>query len=498
MSGSISRRCSCRNPETGKASGAACPKLSERNHGSWVVRQELPPREDQSRRQFRRYGLRSATAAQAELDKVRALLAIPDDDDAEARRLIGDLLESCATDRAPLPAYEEVLRRHRSRQVLNAKITVGEWLDTWIQRKRLRPTTLRRYESDIRNHLKPHLGTIQLDRLDVGHLDEMFAAIEEENFQIEESNLLRRKAIAELKHIRGRAERRAAKEAIASLPPFRRVTGLSSQHHIRRVLRASLNTAIARRLITFNPAQYVELPSAKRPKPVLWTDTRVAHWRATGRKPSSVMVWTPELTGRFLDSIAEERLYPLFHLLCFLGLRRGEVCGLRPMDIDWEQGTLSISTQLVQVGWNIAENAPKTDSGERTIVLDETALKLLKSHLAQQKREQLAAGPAWVASGRLFTTEDGDWLHPGMLTDFFERRVAKAGLPPVRLHDLRHGAATLAFAAGADLKMIQAMLGHSSITITADTYTSVLTDLSKTVANAAVNLVPRGATHRRT
>jgi integrase len=207
------------------------------------------------------------------------------------------------------------------------------------------------------------------------------------------------------------------------------------------------------------------------------------------------MVWTPELTGRFLDSIASDPLYALFHLLCFQGLRRGEACGARKIDIDWSAETLTVATQLVQNGWDVAESIPKTDSGARTVAVDSTTLKLLRAHLAKQSAARLTAGDKWTETGRIFTREDGSWLHPGLLTDHFERLVAKADLPPVRLHDLRHGAATLAFAAGADMKMVQAMLGHSSITITADTYTSILPEISKAVANAAVKLVPRTVTH---
>lgn len=497
MNGSTFRRCSCRNPETGKQYGGACPKLRQRSHGQWSVRQELPYRADGSRRQFRRTGFATATAAATELDKVRALLSVPDADDLDGLRAVGDLLEALAKSKDPIPDSDDVARRLRSRQDLNTRFTVGEWLDRWLAgKKRLRASTAKRYDSDIRTHLKPHIGGIRIDHLQVHHLDDMFAAIDGANQEIIEANLLRRQAINDLRMTRGRAARHAAREAIAALPPFRRPTGLASQHHIKRTLRAALNVAVARQLITFNAAKHVELEPAKRPKPVLWTDERVSHWRATGEKPSPVMVWTPGLTGQFLDSITEDPLYALFHLLCFQGLRRGEACGARKIDIDWAAETLTIATQLVQDGWDVAESIPKTDSGSRTIAVDSTTLKLLKAHLANQATDRLAAGDKWTDTGRIFTREDGSWLHPGLLTDYFERLVTRADLPPVRLHDLRHGAATLAFAAGADLKLIQAMLGHSSITVTADTYTSILPEVSKAVANAAVNLVPRAGGKR--
>ncbi|MEU7906732.1 tyrosine-type recombinase/integrase [Actinoplanes sp. NPDC049118] len=90
----------------------------------------------------------------------------------------------------------------------------------------------------------------------------------------------------------------------------------------------------------------------------------------------------------------------------------------------------------------------------------------------------------------MFTTEDGAPLHPDYLTRRFRHLVLESGLPPVRLHDLRHGAASLAHCAGVDLKTVRAQLGHSSIVLTADTYTSVLTDLLAYAAEATARLVP--------
>jgi integrase len=96
-----------------------------------------------------------------------------------------------------------------------------------------------------------------------------------------------------------------------------------------------------------------------------------------------------------------------------------------------------------------------------------------------------------VDSGLVFTREDDSAPHPASVTSRFERLVREADLPPIRLHDLRHGAATLALAGGANLKVVSEMLGHSSIGITADTYTSVLPEVARAAAEAAARLVPR-------
>ena len=83
----------------------------------------------------------------------------------------------------------------------------------------------------------------------------------------------------------------------------------------------------------------------------------------------------------------------------------------------------------------------------------------------------------------MFTGLNGDPMAPDRLTRMFKTLAGEAGLPPVRLHDLRHGAATLAgLAAGVDMRTVQEMLGHSSIVLTADTYTSVLPEVASAAA----------------
>ncbi|WP_327103061.1 tyrosine-type recombinase/integrase [Nonomuraea glycinis] len=102
----------------------------------------------------------------------------------------------------------------------------------------------------------------------------------------------------------------------------------------------------------------------------------------------------------------------------------------------------------------------------------------------------MAWGAAWTDSGRIFTKEDGNELTPDWVSEHFERLAFAAGLPPIRLHDLRHGAATLSLA-GNDIKTTSAMLRHSSLSITADLYTTVLPEVAREAAEASALLVPR-------
>ncbi|WP_327707319.1 site-specific integrase [Streptomyces decoyicus] len=183
--------------------------------------------------------------------------------------------------------------------------------------------------------------------------------------------------------------------------------------------------------------------------------------------------------------------YALWHLIVFRGLRRGEACGQRWTDTHLDDGRITVAKQLVVHGWEVYEDDPKTDAGARTIALDSDTVRALKRHRIQQDADREEWGSAWAETGRVFTKENGEMLHPANVTRRFIELCEEIGLPPIRLHDLRHGAATLAHAAGADLKDIQVMLGHSSIAITADTYTSLLPETDRAIAEAAARLVPR-------
>jgi integrase len=146
---------------------------------------------------------------------------------------------------------------------------------------------------------------------------------------------------------------------------------------------------------------------------------------------------------------------------------------------------------------DVYEDDPKSDAGGRTIPLDPGTVKVLREHRRTQRENRLAWGPAWIDSGRVFTQEDGQRLHPASVTTRFNTLLKDADLPPVTLHGLRHGAASLMLAAGVDLKVVQEILGHSMLSLTADTYTSVCPEVAAAAAEAAAALVPRGSRARQ-
>ncbi|MFI5496665.1 site-specific integrase [Actinoplanes sp. NPDC051859] len=231
------------------------------------------------------------------------------------------------------------------------------------------------------------------------------------------------------------------------------------------------------------------MPTGRRPHAVVWTDGRVEQWREDGARPS-VAVWTPGQLAQFLDLVSDDRLYPLWWLIALRGLRRGEAAGLRWHDIDLDRRELTITQQRrTTLGYQVIEVPPKSAASHRAVALDRRTVTILREHLRRQRAEYLRTGRTWRDTGYVFTRPDGQPYHPNYLTHRLRWLTNRHDLPPVRLHDLRHGAATLAHTAGVDLKTVQDQLGHASIVLTADTYTSVLPAAQHKAAEATARLI---------
>ncbi|WP_323746067.1 site-specific integrase [Catenulispora pinisilvae] len=185
--------------------------------------------------------------------------------------------------------------------------------------------------------------------------------------------------------------------------------------------------------------------------------------------------------------IRDHRLYAVLHLIALRGLRRGEAAGLRWCDLDLDSATMFVTHQVQNIGGRVVQCPTKTPTSRRVVALDRTTVAVLRRHRVQQQREHEQLGVA--PSGFVFTTTASTPLTPDRLTRVFLKLLDDSGLPPVRLHDLRHGAASLALQAGADLKVVQDQLGHSSIVTTADTYVSVLPEVARKAAEDTASLV---------
>jgi len=287
-------------------------------------------------------------------------------------------------------------------------VTVGQWLERWLAaRSAPRPSTLRGYAAHVRLYLTPYLGQILLTDLSAAHVQAMFTAISRQH-------------------------------AAAGTP-----VSPATLARVRATLRTALNAAIRAGHLTVNPASLCELPPARRPRAVVWSGARIEEWQRSGVRPA-VAVWTPAQTAAFLNSIRGHRLYAGYHLIALRGLRRGEACGLRWCDIDLGAATAVIAWQLQQYGGHVTLCPPKTARSKRVIALDYTTVAALRAHRAGQQAEQARPGGSYRDSGYLLTGLNGDPMAPDRLSRYFRRLSEAAGLPPIRLHDLRHGAASLA------------------------------------------------------
>ncbi|WP_229826277.1 tyrosine-type recombinase/integrase [Nocardiopsis terrae] len=335
---------------------------------------------------------------------------------------------------------------------------MAAWLQHWLDgRSRLRARTRVSYQEHIDRYLVPHLGEAVLEELTPARVQRAFEGI--------------------AGHITPRGQRVAA----------------ATVQRVRATLRAALNTAVREWLLGSNPANGLRLAGGQSARPMVWTEQAVADWRNSGVRPA-VAVWTVEQTRAFLDHVSGDRLYALFHLVVMTGLRRGEVVGLRWEDVDLERGTVRVVRQLqAHRGAGLVEVAPKSAASRRTLMVDHTTVGVLRRHRWRQQQEAQEHGRVWDRGGYVFTAVGGGVLAPERLSRLFRKLNTASGLPPVRLHDLRHGAATLALAAGVDLKVVQAMLGHASIVLTADTYASVLPQVAREAAERTASLVLRDA-----
>jgi integrase len=340
--------------------------------------------------------------------------------------------------------------------------TVARRLRYWLStRTSIRATTRLHYTRDVERFLIPYLGQLCLAELDLRRLRAAFGQIATTTNQ------------------------------------YGRPQSPSALQHLRTTPRAALNVAVREGVIADNPARRLELPSYRKPHARVWTDGRVQEWQATGVRPA-VAVWTATHLAAFLDTVTADRLFALWWLVALRGLRRGEACGLRWSEVDLDHGVLFVVRNRTTAGYQVIEGEPKTKAGVRAVALDRHTVRLLREHRERQlahRARRLAAGKTWCDSGYVFTRPDGEPIHPGYVTRRFANLVKSSELPPIRLHDLRHGAASLAHEAGADLKTLQDLLGHSSIVVTADTYTSVLPLVQRRCAEDTARLV-LAAAHR--
>lgn len=292
-----------------------------------------------------------------------------------------------------------------------SRVTVGAWLEEWLStsvEQRCRPATIASYRATVRLYIAPAIGRIPLSKLTPEDVQRMLARL-------------------------GRGDLSA-----------------TTVHYAYAVLRIALGRALKSGKVVRNVATLVDPPAASHPE----------------LRPLSA-----DEARTFLESIEGTRQEPLYVVAISLGLRQGELFGLRWQDVDIDAGTLTVRHTL-RVGTDeLAE--PKTDRSRRTLRLSPAVVAILRSHKARQAAERLAAGSRWRDLGFVFASPHGSPLDSSNVTHAFQAALARLGLPRQRFHDLRHAFATLQLEDGEELAVISRMLGHANFSTTANVYAHV-------------------------
>jgi integrase len=179
----------------------------------------------------------------------------------------------------------------------------------------------------------------------------------------------------------------------------------------------------------------------------------------------------------------------LWLTLITTGLRRGEALGLRWQDVDLAARTLAIRQTRVLHGYQPLLSTPKTRKGRRLVALDPATAACLQGLHEQQQAKRGEGQDDHEDADLVFTNENGQPIHPERATTLFMKAAQAAGVPRIRLHDLRHTHATPALSAGVHPKIVSERLGHANIGITLDTYSHCLPALSEEAARRVAALV---------
>lgn len=324
----------------------------------------------------------------------------------------------------------QVLQEFRNGTYIEpSTITLGEWLDRWLttyKKGQLRPITYESYESLINVHINPAIGKIPLAKLQPHTLQTFY------NEKLEN----------------GRADGKG---------------GLSTRRvrYFHAIIRQALEQAVKEGILPRNVADATSPPVIKN---------------------KQIQPLTENELLIFLESVKEDRLFSAYVLAATTGLRRGELLGLCWDCVALDQGSITVKRELIVLKTGpVLDNITKTKSSKRSILLTDDAIRELKVYRKRQLQEKLLMGEAYQDNDLVFCKEDGTYLRPEEFTKGFQRRLEKAGVPKVRLHDLRHLHATLLLQRGIPAKLVQERLGHSSITITLDLYSHVSPEMNKSL-----------------
>ena len=228
-----------------------------------------------------------------------------------------------------------------------------------------------------------------------------------------------------------------------------------------RVLSEAFKHAVEKGLMWRNPCDAVRPPRQIR-RELKIPDTATVH--------------------RLLELAKTTPHYAAYHFLAYTGARRGEACGLMWSDMNLEAARTVIQQSATRVkGQGIVILPPKTSRGRRTIALDPATVDILRAHRGDQLVKQVELDGLYEDHGYVFADQVGRPLDPFILTHTWRRITSKAEVR-CRLHDLRHHHASGLLQANVHPKIVAERLGHSTITMTLDTYTHTVPSLQQQAA----------------
>ena len=292
----------------------------------------------------------------------------------------------------------------------NPKLTLAEFLLNWldeIHQHHIAHTTYRRYRSLAVHHINPFLGDQELRKL---------------NPQLIASLLIHMKVIGQ---------------------------SVRSQQQARALLAVALNEAENANLVAVNPVRKVKNP------------------QGIGRVLTTLKI---QEVRRLLETYQGTYLSARLHIALICGLRQGEALGLRWQDIDFESGTLTVSSQIQMISGKATFTRLKTNRSYRTLVLTEETLESLRIHKNLICRWQTSCDDQWANLSLVFPGNDGAARSSHIDYNEWQKALKLCGIEPHRLHDARHTAATLMYSQGIGIETISRVLGHSSSAITSRLY----------------------------
>jgi len=319
-----------------------------------------------------------------------------------------------------------------------SRLTVGAWLEIWLKdyTANIKASTRSDYAFKIRNHIIPVLGTIPLRKLNPHTVQGLYNKLLES----------------------GRIKQKCHKKEMPA--------GLSARtvNLIHTILQMALKQAVKLSYIRLNPTEVCTLPRVQKKEMTILQGDQIP---------------------AFIKAVHGHNHKALFLTLLFTGARSGEALGLTWECVDFHGGTLLIKKQLQRerVKGGKLHLVPLKNDKERRLSPPSALFNILSEHKRKQAEKQLRAGQLWEKSGLVFTNDIGGGLDGTAVYNAYKRMLKYNGLPKIRIHDLRHTAATLMLQNGDDYKTLQEALGHHSAGFTLDTYGHVTDRMRKDSAD---------------